>query len=96
MEKAACAQSLNLILLFVTPWTVAYQAPLSMGFSRQEYWTDLPFPLPRVLPDSGIEPVSLPSPVRAGGLFTPVPPGRPKKQDSGPRQLRYISKELFQ
>ena len=80
MEKTACAQLLNLVLLFVTPWTVAYQAALPMGFSRQEYWTDLPFPLPRVLPDSGIEPVSLPSPVLAGGLFIPVPPGGPKNR----------------
>ena len=44
--------------LFVSLWTVAYQAPLSMEFSRQEYWSGLPFPSPGVLPDSGIEPVS--------------------------------------
>ena len=42
---------------FVTPWTVAYQAPLSMGFSRQEYWSGLPFPSPRDLPDPGFEPM---------------------------------------
>ena len=42
----------------VTPWTIACQAPLSMGFSRQEYWTGLPFPSPRDLPDPGIEPGS--------------------------------------
>ena len=42
----------------VTPWTVALQAPLSMRFSRQEYWTELPFPSPGDLPDQGIEPVS--------------------------------------
>ena len=41
--------------LFVTPWTVAYQAPPSMGFSRQEYWSGLPFPSPRDLPNPGIE-----------------------------------------
>ena len=41
--------------VFATPWTVAYQAPPSMGFSRQEYWSRLPFPLPGDLPDSGIE-----------------------------------------
>ena len=39
-----CAQSLSCVRLFVTPWTVAHQAPLSMGFSRQEYWSGLPFP----------------------------------------------------
>ena len=48
--------------LFVTPWTVAHQAPLSMGFSRQEYWTGLPFPPPGNLPDPGIEPTALVSP----------------------------------
>ena len=42
----------------VTPWTVACQAPLSMGFSRQEYWTELPFPSPEDLPDPGIKPAS--------------------------------------
>ena len=42
--------------LFATPWTVTYQAPLSMGFSRQEYWSGLPFPSPGDLPDAGIEP----------------------------------------
>ena len=45
--------------LFATPWTVACQAPLSMGFSRQEYWSGLPFPSPGDLPDTGIEPRSL-------------------------------------
>ena len=42
----------------MTPWTVAHQAPLFMGFSRQEYWSGLPFPSPGDLPDPGIEPVS--------------------------------------
>ena len=46
----------------VTPWTVALQAPLSMEFSRQEYWNGLPFPIPRDLPKPGIEPMSLASP----------------------------------
>ena len=45
-------------LTLVTPWTVAHQAPLSMGFSRQEYWSGLPFPSPGDLPDPGIEPGS--------------------------------------
>ena len=44
--------------LFMTPWTLASQAPLSMGFSRQEYWSGLPFPSPEDLPNSGIEPRS--------------------------------------
>ena len=54
----------------MTPWTVARQAPLSMGFSRQEYWSGLPFPPSGDLPDPGIKPVSLTSPVLAGGFFT--------------------------
>ena len=49
-----------------TVWTAACQAPLSMGFSRQEYWSGLPCPLPRDLPDPGIEPSSLMSPALAG------------------------------
>ena len=51
-------QSLSHILLFATPWTVAHQAPLSMGFSRQESWSGLPCPPPGDLPDPGIEPES--------------------------------------
>ena len=43
------------VQLFATPWTVAYQAPLSMGFSRQEYWNGLPFPSPGDVPNPGIE-----------------------------------------
>ena len=54
---------------YLTPWTVAHQAPLSMGFSRQEYWSGLPFPSPGYLPDPGIELASLMSPVLAGRLF---------------------------
>ena len=51
-------KSLSLVQLFATPWTVAYQAPQSMGFSRQEYWSGLPFPSPGNLPHPGIEPRS--------------------------------------
>ena len=46
---------LSRVLIFATPWTVAYQAPPSMGFSRQEYWSGLPFPPPGDIPDPGIE-----------------------------------------
>ena len=60
--------------LFATPGTVAHQAPLSMGFPRQEYWSGLPFPSPGDLPDSGIEPES---PALAG-FFTTEPPGKPQ------------------
>ena len=51
-------------------WTVAHQAPLSMGFFRQEYWSGLPFPSPGDLPDPGMEPTSLMSPALADGFFT--------------------------
>ena len=57
-------------VMSVTPWTIAHQAPLSMGFSRQEYWRGLPFPPPGDLPDLGIEPASLMSPALLGGFFT--------------------------
>ena len=73
------------VQLFVTLWTVACQAPLSMGFSRQKYWSELPLPSPGDLPNSGIEPASLMSPVWAGGFFWQagslplVPPGKPQK-----------------
>ena len=63
----------------MTPWTVVFQAPLSMKFSRQEYWSGLPFPTPGDLPDPGIEPTSLVSPALAGGFFTSVPLGKPKE-----------------
>ena len=68
---------LSHVQLFATPWTVAYQAPLSMEFSRQEYWSRLPFPPPGALPYPRIEPVSLASPALAGGFFTTVAPVKP-------------------
>ena len=58
---------------FLTEWTVALQAPLSMGFPRQEYWSGLPFYSPRDLPDLGIKPRS---PALAGGFFTAEQPGK--------------------
>ena len=61
----------------VTPWTMARQAPLSMGFPRQEYRNGLLFPSPGDLPNLGIEPTSLMSPALAGGFFTTEPPGKP-------------------
>ena len=61
----------------MTPWAVARQAPLSIGFPRQEYWSGVPFPPPGDLPDSGTKPESLRSPALAGGFFTTVPPAKP-------------------
>ena len=63
------------VRLFVTPWPVAYQAPLIMEFSRQECWSGLPFSSPGDLPNPGIEPVSLLSPTLAGRFFITAPPG---------------------
>ena len=63
-------------LTLVTPWTVACQAPLSMGFPRQEYWSGFPFPSPGDFPDPGIKPTS---PALAGGFFTVEPLGKPKE-----------------
>ena len=65
------------VQLIVTPWTVAHQAPLCMGFSRQEYWSGLPFPTSGHLPNPEIRPASLMSPALAGGFFTIVLPGKP-------------------
>ena len=61
---------LSHVQLCATPWTVAHQVPLSMGFSRQEYWAGLPYPSPGCFPNSGIEPASLASPELAGMFFT--------------------------
>ena len=58
------------VQLFVTLWTLACQAPLSLVLSRHEYWKGLPFPTPGDLPDLGIKPASLMSPALAGGLYT--------------------------
>ena len=65
------------VQFFVTPWMIARLAPLSMGFSRQEYRSGLPFPPPRDLSDPGIKPVS---PALADGFFTTALPGKPMDQ----------------
>ena len=62
---------------FEIPWAVAHQAPLFIGFSRQEYWSGLPIPSPGNLPDPGIKPESSVAPALAGGFFTTEPPGKP-------------------
>ena len=54
-DLSVCIQWLSSVQLLATPWTVTHQAPLSMGFPRQEYWSRFPFPLPEDLPDPGIE-----------------------------------------
>ena len=66
-------QSLSHVLIFVTPWTAAHQAPLSMKFSMQEYWSGLPFPFPGDLPDPGLEPGS---PALQEDSLLSEPPGK--------------------
>ena len=72
---------------FVTPCTVAYQAPLSMGFPRQEYWGGLPCPSPGDLPDPGVEPTS---PALAGGFFSTEPPGKPENMNTYTLKMKKI------
>ena len=71
------AQSLSCVQLSAIPWTVAHQAPLSIGISRQEYWNGLPYLPSRDLPDPRIEPVSPSSPALGGRFFAIEPPGKP-------------------
>ena len=66
----ACVPPFSGVQFFATPWSAALQAPLSMGFSRQEYWSGLPFLSPGDLPEPGIEPVSFVSPALASEFFT--------------------------
>ena len=74
-EKSESVNHFNHVQLFVTQWTVACQVPLSMGFSRQEYWSGQPFPSPGYPPIPGIE---LRSPALQVDSLSPVPPGKPK------------------
>ena len=76
MQKTVKVNSLSHVRLFVTPWTVAHQAPPSMGFSRQEYWRGCHFLLQGNLPDPGIEPRS---PALQADALTSELPGKPKK-----------------
>ena len=74
VSKVQTNVSLSRVPLFATPWTVAYQAPLSMEFSRQEYWSELPFPSPGNLPHPGIE---AGSPTLQADALPSNPPGKP-------------------
>ena len=70
-------KSLSRVQLFATPWTVAYEAPPSMEFSMQEYWSGLPFPSSGNLPDPGIQPGS---PALQADALPSEPPGKPQKE----------------
>ena len=74
MKVKVKVKSLSRVRLFATPWTVARQAPLSMGFSRQEYWSGLPFPSPEDLPNPEIESRS---PALQADALSSEPPGKP-------------------
>ena len=80
--------ALSCVQLFVTPWTVAHQNPLSLGFFRQGNWSGLPFPTTRDLSDPGIEPVSLTSALQGGSLPL-VPPGKPKYMHGSAQLLKF-------
>ena len=77
-SRRGCAQVTQSCPTLATPWTVARQAPLSMEFSRQEYWSSLLFPSPGDLSELGIKSVSPVSPGWAGRFFTTEPPGKPQ------------------
>ena len=87
---------LNRVQLFEAPWTVAHQAPLSMGFSRQEYWSGLPFLPPEALPDPGMESMSPESPAFQGdAFFSAEPSGKPLHLNRWEqRRLTYLPKFL--
>ena len=84
---------LSHVRFFVTPWAAAHQAPVSMQFSRQEYWSGLLFLSPRILPNPGIEPTSPVSPASTGEFFTSVPPV--KTFDTFPADQIQIIKHLY-
>ena len=83
LSRSVMSSSLRL------PWTVDHQAPLSMDFSRQEYWSGLPFLPPGHLPYPGIEPAS---PALAGRFFTTQPPGKPTEEDTQTQRNEVLAK----
>ena len=85
-------KSLSRVQLFATPWTVAHQAPLPMGFSRQEYWSELPFPSPGDLPDPGIK---LRSPTLQADALTSEPPGKPSFFFKGVKMYTHIYSSII-
>ena len=88
---------LSHVRLFATPWTVDCQALLSMAFSRQEYWSGLPFPSPGNLPDPGIEPGS---PALEADALTSEPPGpetlKKKQKNFAKLKIKYLRKKFAQ
>ena len=85
-------KSLSRVRLFATPWTVAYQASPSMGFSRQKYWSGLPFPSLVNLPDPGIKPGS---PALQVDALPSEPPGKPHNLQASPPKCLSVTVEGF-
>ena len=88
------AKSLSCGHLSATLWTIAHQAALSMGFSRQKYWSGLPWPPPEDLPDPGVKPASLASPALAGGFFTTSTTQEAHKSTVRQRKIKIKSKRI--
>ena len=88
LGKKVKVKSLSHVQLFEIPWTVAYQAPMSMGSSRQEYWSGLPFPSPGDLPNPGIEPRS---PALQADALPSEPQGKSIRQERGLRNHTSVS-----
>ena len=86
-------KSLSCIRLFETPWTITYQAPLFMGFSRQEYWSGLPFPSPGDLPDPRIEPGF---PTLQIDTLLSEPPGKPELRGKSTRNVGSIWDQIYE
>ena len=93
-----CVCLFSCISLFATPWTAAWHAPLSIEFSRQEYWIELSFPTPGDLLNAGVKPVSLVFPALAGRFFTTALPGKPPfpnhfilRKSIRPQQENYLT-----
>ena len=90
--KKSVYYSLNHVRLLVTPWTVAHQAPLSMEFSRQEYWSGFPFLSPGDLTDPGVKPGS---PAFQADSLPPEPPGKPSKKSTNNKYWKHVEKEKY-
>ena len=89
-----CAKSLSSVWFFVNPWTVASRAPLSLGFSRQEYWSGLPCPPLRDLPNPGIKLVSLMSPPLTARFFTTSATWKPREVPKTLEMLFFLNSGL--
>ena len=85
-------KSLSCVRLFATPWTISYQAPLSMESSRQEFWSGLPFPSLGNLPDPGIEPGS---PALQADTLPSEPPGKPTNKMGIPKLSKFTRYDLY-